>query len=367
MKHLSVLIKPASSLCNLRCKYCFYADISSQREVKSYGIMKIETMKRIIDNIYKDLEDGDHFHCAFQGGEPTLAGLEFFQELVEYIAKKTSKIKVHYVFQTNGLLLNDQWCKFFRKNNFLVGLSIDGDCHIHDQNRVDTSNNGTYARVIKAKELLSKNGVEYNILCVLTNQLALQPDKVFEFIKEENIRYIQFIPCLDDLGVKVSSAHSLKPENFAYFYNRLFILWSTEFKKNNYISINMIDNIINLIAHRVAGSCGMLGICQMQYIIEADGGVYPCDFYVLDQFYVGNVMENTLTELKRTQKASEFLAEKTSAYEYCEKCRYLPLCNGGCKRMKGVMYINEKEDYCGYKTFLDKNHKELIEIAKTQI
>ena len=352
MKHLSVLIKPASSLCNLKCKYCFYANISSLREVRSYGRMTVEVMERMIDHIYKDLDDGDQMTFAFQGGEPTLAGLSYFERFTEYVNKQTKKVQVHYAIQTNGTLLNSDWAIFFKKNNFLVGLSIDGTSHYHNLNRVNTRNKGTFDVVIEAKKLLDQYEIEYNVLCVLTNDLALAPDKIFDFIKENEINYIQFIPCMDDLDAEKTSEFALTPERFASFYNRIYDLWEKEFFNNRYYSINLIDSIIHLVSGHGAFICGMLGNCRVQYVIEADSSVYPCDFYVLDENRMGYLTENTLFELLESSNVNRFLCEKMEPYDYCNTCPFVKMCQGGCKRMKHAMYLNEAETYCGYQDFL---------------
>ena len=146
-----MLIKPASSLCNMRCKYCFYADISSAREIHSYGIMSDDVTGKILDNIFKDVDDGDTITFAFQGGEPSVAGLPWFQRFTENVASRQKDITLEYAFQTNGLLLDESWCGFFNENHFLVGLSVDCSKHFHDHNRLSASGEGTYAKVMQVK------------------------------------------------------------------------------------------------------------------------------------------------------------------------------------------------------------------------
>ncbi|MCC0660859.1 SPASM domain-containing protein [Clostridioides sp. ZZV14-6154] len=352
MKHLSVLIKPASSLCNLRCKYCFYADVSDARKIKSYGIMNDSTMKKLIDNVYRDLEENDIITFAFQGGEPTLAGIDFFRLFVEYVNTKNSKVKVQYVIQTNGTLINEEWCQFLKENRFIVGLSIDCMSNNHNENRVDANQKGTFNQVIKTKEMFDKNSIDYNILCVLTNNIARYPKKVFSFIIDNNIKYIQFIPCLNDLDCSNESKHALKPERFSSFYKQIYSLWEEEYKKGNYISIGLIDNIANLLTRGRTGTCGMSGQCQIQYVIEADGGVYPCDFYVLDEYKIGDITKDSLKEIFNNKKAQQFINNKEELTQICKNCEYVRLCNGGCKRMQKSMYINKDNTYCGYNDVL---------------
>ena len=168
MKQISVLIKPASSLCNIRCKYCFYANVSALREVRSFGKMTLEVAEKMITNIFQDLADGDVLTLAFQGGEPTLAGLSYFEHIVALVVAQVKQIDVHYTIQTNGMVINEQWCRFLKANNFLVGLSIDGHPLYHDLNRIDPKGSGTFHRVMLTKQLFDTYDIDYNVLCVLT-------------------------------------------------------------------------------------------------------------------------------------------------------------------------------------------------------
>lgn len=136
MKHITVLIKPASSACNIQCQYCFYADVSSHREVKSFGRMNQTTMKKMISNIYQDLEEGDEVTFVFQGGEPTLAGLAYYRRFVEEVNKQTPTCRVHYTIQTNGMLLNERFVRFFKEHDFLIGLSLDPLKELHESNNI---------------------------------------------------------------------------------------------------------------------------------------------------------------------------------------------------------------------------------------
>lgn len=352
MKHISVLIKPASSLCNLRCKYCFYADVSSLREVKSYGRMKWDVAEKMIDNIYYDLEDGDRLTLAFQGGEPTFAGLRYYEHIVELIGKQTKRVEVNYAIQTNGTIINRFWCEFLKEHNFLVGLSIDGHPLYHDLNRLDAKGKGTFHRVLETKRLFDEYQIEYNVLCVLTNPLAKEVKKVFRFIKEEKIKYIQFIPCLDSLNEEVRSPYALTPKRFAIFYKQLLAMWLDELKQGNYISIKLFDDIYSLLVRQQVNACGLMGNCQVQYVIEADGSVYPCDFYVLDEYRMGYIQEKTLKELFNQPISRAFVCERPEAPQKCLDCPFLKLCNGGCKRMADAMYVDEKANICGYQTML---------------
>ncbi|MTD42027.1 SPASM domain-containing protein [Erwinia sp. CPCC 100877] len=351
MKHISVLVKPASSLCNIRCKYCFYADVSSHRDVKSFGKMKPAVAEKMITNIFSDLEDGDHLTLAFQGGEPTLAGLGYFQSLVSLIAKQEKKVHVHYAIQTNGIVINERWCAFLKEHDFLVGLSIDGHPLYHDLNRLDAKGRGTFQRVLQTKQLFDEYGIEYNVLCVLTNPLAKEAKKVYQFLKKQKIQYVQFIPCLDDLGAVKKNKYSLTPKRFAGFYHQLLQLWLQDLRAGQYMSVKLFDDLLNLLVRRQVSACGILGNCQVQYVIEANGSVYPCDFYVLDEYCLGNIQEQTLKELFEQDLSKLFLCSRKSLPATCESCPFKAMCNGGCKRMEDAMYV-DNQGYCGYQQLL---------------
>ncbi|MGX6978870.1 radical SAM/SPASM domain-containing protein [Vagococcus elongatus] len=368
MKHVSVLIKPASGLCNIRCQYCFYADVTSLREVESYGRMTKETTEKMIAQIFSDLENGDQLTLAFQGGEPTLAGLNYYRHLTslvdEYI--ETIDVEVHYAIQTNGIVVNERWCRLFKDYDFLVGLSIDGPAMFHDLYRLDAKGRGTYQRVLKTKKLLDDYAIDYNVLCVLTNQLAGEPKKVYRFLQKENIDYVQFIPCLDDFGAEKRSRYALTPKRFASFYQQLFQLWLDEFKRGTYRSVKLFDDVFNLLVAGQLTACGILGNCQIQYVIEADGSVYPCDFYVLDNYRLGYIQEKSLRELFEQDVSKMFLCEPRDLSGFCQECPFLKMCNGGCKRMKDAMYVNKQGDFCGYQTFLKKFVPQIETIIETR-
>ncbi|WP_445238932.1 SPASM domain-containing protein [Lacticaseibacillus paracasei] len=351
-KSVSILIKPASSLCNLRCKYCFYADVSSLRKVKSFGRMKLETVDSLIENVFVDLNDGDQLTIAFQGGEPTLAGLRYYQYFLAEIKKQTKKVAVHYAIQTNGMVINDAWCNLLKEHNFLVGLSIDGTPIYHDLNRVDVRGRGTFYRVMQTKKLFDQYDIEYNVLCVLTNPLAKHAKKVFDFFQQNHVKYVQFIPCLDEMNATSRSSYALTPERFASFYQTYFRLWFDQLQKGGYQSVKLFDDVINQFVHGRRTACGLDGQCQVQYVIEADGSVYPCDFFAVDQYRLGYIQDKTLRELFSQPNTLNFLQMERKLPIYCENCPFKLYCCGGCRRMKDAMYVNHEGSFCGYQQLL---------------
>ena len=364
MKNLNIMLKPASSLCNMRCKYCFYADVAALREVKSCGVMSGAVMNRIIENVFADLEVGDAVTFVFQGGEPMLAGLDFFRCFAEKVDEQRQNICVNYALQTNGVLLDDEWCAFLKENRFLVGISLDilSDCH--NAVRVDSEGKGTYGRVIEGINFLKKHKVEYNVLCTLTNSVARHPKLVWKRILELDVEYVQFTPCLGALNSEKESVYALTPKRFADFYIQLFGCWLEEFRKGNYRSVKFFDDCVNLMMYGRPTSCGMNGHCQPQLVVEADGTAYPCDFYCLDEYALGNLTEATPLELLKSQRVREFLCREHKKPTLCEKCQFERFCGGNCKRMQKEICCSGDDEYCGYREFLMKCGLVMMEIAK---
>lgn len=366
MKQLAIMIKPASSACNLRCRYCFYEDLSRIRTTSSFGVMKEDVMEGMLETIFREMVPGDRITFAFQGGEPTLAGLPWFRRFVAAVDRWDPGIRVEYALQTNGIVLDEQWCRFLAEHRFLVGLSLDllpGD---HDAVRVDPAGEGTWKRVVSALALLKAHKVEFNVLCTLTNRIARHPREVWKQIVKLDLRYVQFTPCLDRLEAKEKGTYALEPERFAQFYNGIFPLWYQDFRAGRYRSIKLIDDVVNLLAYGRATACGISGRCTGQVIIEADGSVYPCDFYCLDEYRLGNITREPLSVLLEASRTSAFLRRPHRQPALCETCPYGRFCGGGCKRMQRSMCCGPEDSYCGYQDFLNTWGRELQTIALNQ-
>lgn len=336
MPAISMLIKPSSSLCNLRCKYCFYHDEASKRMTKSYGIMDTATLENIVRQAFDASPSEITF--AFQGGEPTLAGIDYYRKLFNFCDKyNKKKIKISYAIQTNGILVaeDERWAKMFAERDFLVGLSIDGIKEIHDINRIDVNGKGTYKTILQSVAMLRKINVRFNVLTVINEITARNIAKIYRFYKSQNWRYMQFIECLDPIDEPpFNNFNSLKPERYLQYLKVLFDLWYKDMISGNYISIRQFDNYLNVYAGYRPESCGMLGICSIQYVIEADGSVFPCDFYVLDDYKLGNINENGFKDLFESPKAQQFIKESCVHLDKCKNCRWYPICRAGCKRYK---------------------------------
>lgn len=328
MPPITIMIKPASGMCNMRCKYCFYADVAANRELPNYGIMSLSTLEKLMKKVFSYAEGSASF--IFQGGEPTLAGLDFFGAVLAYQKEyNVNGVKVWNAIQTNGYAVTEEWAKFFAENNFLVGLSLDGFKEAHDAVRVDSGGRGTYARVVKTAALFDACGVEYNILCVVDKMVARHPVKTYRALKK--YRYLQFIPCMDDFDGK-KQAHSLTAEAYGNFLKQTFDLYYADFIAGTPVSVRTFDNYIGMLMGRRPESCAMNGVCGQYFLAEADGGIYPCDFYVLDDWCLGNVNTDTFEQMAESERAVRFLKSSEYVDKKCRNCHWFRLCRGGCRR-----------------------------------
>ena len=367
MKSLTFLIKPASSLCDLRCKYCFYHDISDIREVKSMGVMSESTARALVRSAFSAVEPGGFVQFTFQGGEPTLAGLDFFRgflALEEHYRPKD--VQVGHSIQTNGLRLNEEWAAFLGQYGFLVGISIDGTQAIHDAYRVDAAGNGTWERVAASLALLDRFGVETNLLCVVTSAVARVPQKVYASLRRLGNHPMQFIPCLDPMEAqRGAEAYSLKPEGYGRFLCSLFDCWYRDWKAGNYISIRTFDDYLRILMRMNPSTCAASGACGSYLVVEGDGSLYPCDFYVLDQWKIGSIQDMTVEEAFSSPISRRFLAEGAARPENCRNCPWLPLCRGGCRR---DWTQDQKNYYCtAFSAFFRYSLPRLQEMARAAI
>lgn len=352
---MNLLIKPASGMCNLRCRYCFYADETQKRQVVSYGIMS----EQILSNVIRKALENTGRACAFafQGGEPTLAGLEFFQKAVA-LAKEynTGRRAVQFSIQTNGTLLDEAWCRFFAENRFLVGVSLDGTKELHDRNRIDAAGAGTYGRVVGALRLLEAHRVDFNILTVLTPGTCRNFRKVYQHYKRNGWDYQQYIPCLDPLGEE-RGGHpwSLTPERYGQYLKTAFDCWYQDAMAGQKTYHRYFDNLLLMMNGQPPEACGMRGICGAQYVVEADGSVYPCDFYTLDAYRLGNLNTDGFPELEEKRRALGFIQQSARLEPACASCQWRGLCAGGCRRDRDYFEAGlGKNYYCAaYREFFE--------------
>ncbi len=356
MPPIHVMIKPAGGLCNMRCRYCFYADEMDNRQLQSCGsIMEPAVLEAVIRRTLAHAER--QATIAFQGGEPTLAGLDFFRLVVELEKKhNTRHIQIDNALQTNGYVIDEEWAKFLAENHFLVGLSLDGPKDLHDLNRLDAAGKGTYSKVMHAVQLLKNHHVEFNTLTVVTRPASRSFRKIYGFFDRNDLPWQQYIPCLDPLGQeRGGEAYSLRPEDFTRYLKDSFDCWYRDVSTGKFRYHRYFTNLVAMLRGQPPEACGMMGVCGMQYVVEADGSVYPCDFYCLDQWKLGNFLTDDFDALDAKREELGFIRLSAQHHPDCLECPWRYLCRGGCRRDREEIPgqdVPGKNYYCeSYKEF----------------
>lgn len=367
MPPMNLLIKPASGRCNVRCDYCFYRDVAQNRAQCHYDMMTVETLEQVMKQTFSFAEQD--CTIAYQGGEPTLAGLPFFQKAMELQQNyNRNHIPVHNAIQTNGVGLSEEWAVFLKEYSFLVGLSLDGRKKTHDRYRKTADRAGTFYQVLKAAELLQKHGVEFNILTVVHAQTAKEIHSIYAFYRQQGFEYLQFIPCLQPFGKEQEAfPYTLTPKAYGAFLVMLFDLWFQDWKNGREVHILQFENYVQMLLGNPPESCGMCGVCSVQNVIEADGSVYPCDFYVLDEYRLGNVWEHSFSGMYEVRDKSGFIGQSRQIDPECARCEYFGLCRGGCRRQREPMSngVLRKNSLCeGYRHFFRHAIPKLQELAR---
>ena len=329
-RQISVMVKPASSNCNLRCEYCFYHSLATKRESYSHGMMTLETMENIIVKALR-YANGGRMYLSFQGGEPLLRGKDFFREVKKMIARhNVLGSEVVMVIQTNGTLIDEEWCDIFE--DCLIGVSLDGPRDINAY-RVDKEGNPSFDRVYDAISLLEARHIDYNVLSVVTRKVANNGGEIYDTFKSWGFKYLQFIPCLKPFGEPETEGDMyMTGREYGEFLWSVFKRYFNDFVHGSYISIRMFDNFVRLVAGKSAEQCGMNGHCTRQFVIEGDGDVYPCDFYCLDEYRLGNVNSDDFETMGDSSVANNFIKESMVIEDRCRECRFYALCRNGCKR-----------------------------------
>lgn len=364
MPPISLLIKPASGLCNLNCKYCFYNDLSKNQNFKQV-LMNNQTTENLISKVMDFADDFVNF--AFQGGEPTLAGIDYFKNFVKLVNKYNKKnIKIDYSIQTNGTLLNQDFAKFLSENKFFVGLSLDGTQKVNDINRIYKNGNGTFKEILNAKKILDEYNIEYNVLCVITNHTAKNINNIYDFFKQNNIFKMQFIPCLTPIESDTFD-ECLSNSNYLKFLKNLFDKWYNDIKNGKIIYIRYFENILMILLNMKPEICGMTGTCNNQMIVESNGNVYPCDFYVIDKYLIGNFNNNDFNDFEKNLSKVNFIESSLHIHNKCKVCKWYNLCAGGCRRYKEHFSVSNPSlyRYCNQnKEFFNYSIDRFLEIAQ---
>jgi uncharacterized protein len=327
----SLLIKPVSAVCNLDCKYCFYLD----READPYKElparrMTLDTLERLVDGYLFYSYPQSSF--VFQGGEPTLAGLPFFEKLVQFQKQYgRSGQQVSNALQTNGILLDEDWVPLFREYAWFLGISLDGPEAMHDLYRYNKEGHGTWKRVMQTVALLQRNNIEFNILCVVSQANVGKAKEVYRFFKGLGIRNLQFIPLAEFDGNGNALDFSLTPEQYGRFLVELFEAWWPDRRSMN---IRFFDNIAEALSGLKPTTCTMHETCDSYVVVEYNGDVFPCDFFVEKPWRLGNIHGESWIEIARRPRRFQFASKKTLDHAECQACEWQSICHGGCPKFR---------------------------------
>jgi uncharacterized protein len=342
----SLLIKPASAVCNLDCEYCFYLDRQADPYKELPGRrMTEETLERLIDGF--TFYSYPHSVFAWQGGEPTLAGPAFFEKAVE-LQQRCGRPgqSVSNALQTNAMLLDERWCRLFRQYSFLLGVSLDGPEDLHDKYRYNKQGKPTWKRVMQSIELLQREKVEFNILCVLSKANVGRPAELYRFFRGLGVQHIQYIPLAEFDGLGQPLPFTITAEEYGRFLCETFDLWWPDRRK---VRIRFFDNIAEAVAGMKPGNCTLHETCDSYVVVEYNGDVYPCDFFVERSWRLGNINVDSFTEIARRQQRYRFAAKKTVPHPECQVCEYQSICHGGCPKLRHGRFrrFEDLDWFCG--------------------
>jgi len=337
-----VMAKPTGARCNLACEYCFF--LKKERLYPGSAFrMSDEIMERYIRQTI-EAHRVPAVTIAWQGGEPTLMGLDFFRRAVAAEKKYAGHgIRVENTLQTNGVLINEEWCRFMHENNFLVGLSLDGPRQMHDAFRRDKRGKSVFDRVVRAARLMQDHKVEYNILCTVNSVNSMHPHEVYRFFRDElGARYLQFIPIVErdnetgnQEGTRVTN-RSVEPAQYGRFLIDIFDEWVR--RDVGTMFIQFFDGVLASWLPGYSTLCILRPTCGQGVALEHNGDVYSCDHYVEPRYLLGNITETPLAELVSSEQQRSFGRAKSETIpRYCRECRFLFTCYGECPKNRVLM------------------------------
>jgi uncharacterized protein len=349
-----ILVKPAGPDCNMGCTYCFYSSTCSL-----FGDTKTHRMSRaVLEEMIRQVmaQSGGEVSIGWQGGEPTLMGREFFETAVGLETRFGRGKVVGNGLQTNGILIDRAWARFFKQYSFLIGLSIDGPEHVHDHYRLTKRGKGSWSRVTDSARLMLNEGVSVNALTVVNDYSARFPREIYEFHKGLGLTYMQFIPCveMDPERPGTIAAFSVSPEDYGLFLCAVFDLWRSDFVDGvPTTSIRFFESLLFAYAGFPVPECTLAGECGPYVVVEHNGDVYSCDFFVDPSFRLGNIMEGSLSEMLNSPDQRRFGKQKADLPQSCSACEWVSVCRGGCTKDRVHNPSDAKANYLcgGFKVF----------------
>lgn len=357
-----LMAKPAGAACNLACRYCYYLE---KGEGIPRQIMDLSTLEEFTRQYIEAQTIGDVMF-TWHGGEAMLRPISFYEKAIEFQQKYAGGRRIDNCIQTNGTLINPQWCQFLRRNRWLVGVSIDGPEDFHDEYRIDARGRSTFQTVVRGIRLLQQYGVEWNAMAVVNDFNGDHPEEFYDFFKQLGARFIQFTPIVErrkadghlaTLGDEgVLTEHSVTPRQWGEFLCRLYDRWVRQDVGNIFVQI--FDATLARWVGQMPGVCTMAPVCGHAGVIEHNGDVYSCDHFVFPKFKLGNIHQRTVTDMMYDPRQTAFgKAKRDSLPRKCRQCKYTHICNGECPKNRfavtadgenGLNYLCE-----GYRMFFD--------------
>jgi len=342
-----VMTKPIGPICNLDCKYCFYLEKEVLYPTAEKWSMRDDVLETYIQQ-YIQAQTAPTITFAWQGGEPTLLGVEYFRHVVELQKKYADGKRIENAFQTNGVLLNDEWAEFFKENEMLIGISIDGPAELHDAYRVDKGGQPTHARVMRGIEVLRKHGVEFNTLTTVHRVNSQHPLEVYRFLKENGSGFMQFIPIVERISAQKTedglvlvsptfheeasvAPWSVEPRQFGNFLSTIFDEWVRKDVGTQFVQL--FDICLQIWAGMEPSLCVFRRQCGSAMAMEHSGDLYSCDHFVYPKNKLGNIMDSPLESMVTSLQQQRFGEEKeTLLPKYCRECEVRFACNGECPK-----------------------------------
>jgi len=364
----NILVKPAGPDCNLACRYCFYLQkehLFAESRIHRMSDQVLEEMIRQVMTL-----GGPYLSFGWQGGEPTLMGLDFFRRAVAFQKQYgRDRQTVGNGIQTYGLLINEDWCASLREYHVLVGLSLDGPQHIHDYYRVTRGGAPSWERATASARLMMDRGVDVNALVVVSEYSSRYAREIFEYLVNFGFTFLQFIPCVEpDPQVPDRAApFSVSGETLGHFLCEIFDVWKEHFQDGiPRISVRWFDSVFATYVGVEIPECTILPECGTYLVVEHNGDVYSCDFFVDPEWRLGNVLEGSLVDFLNSPRQSAFGRRKSKRPPECETCRWLPHCHGGCPKDR----LNDPGDdgsnhFCkSYQMFFEHANSDFRRLAK---
>ena len=359
---LHVVAKPIGPSCNLKCEYCFYLEKQALFGPGEQYRMSDRVLAAFISK-YITSQPTPPVEFVWQGGEPTLLGIDFFKRVIELQKPHMGLKAISNSIQTNGTLLTDEWCRFLKRNNFMVGISLDGPQEIHDRYRKGRKGSGTFDRVISGIRLLQEHKVDYNVLACVARETAGKPLETYRFLRQEGVEFIQFTPIVERLPDEASSQQglhlaapatlnsrgdqgevtpwSVEPEAYGDFLIGIFEEWVRH--DVGKVFVMNFEWALNAWIGNPSPVCVHARQCGRSLVIEHNGDVYACDHCVYPRYRLGNIMTDSLPRMAQSSVQSGFGISKESALpRWCRECESLAACRGGCPKHRfAVTYYDE--------------------------